>query len=116
MQLGTAIEKIVKPIARAAGMSCLDADGNLKPESGCAKRRDRLNNLTKGNMPNPVVQPTPKPPQPAGKIKLIIQQSGNGGWIVSAFKGAQPSDPNVYANDVDLLAAMPQLIGQPTKV
>jgi hypothetical protein len=42
---GDAIEKAVKPFAVAVGAPCLDKDGRLKPDSGCAKRRDYLNNL-----------------------------------------------------------------------
>jgi hypothetical protein len=45
--LGDIIEALVKPLARALGLSCLDQDGNLRPESGCAKRRDRINRRVK---------------------------------------------------------------------
>ena len=41
--LGDLVEKVAKPIAQALGMDCLDKDGNLKPDSKCAGRRDRMN-------------------------------------------------------------------------
>jgi len=41
--LGDVIEAAVKPIARMLHLPCLDAEGRLKPDSGCAKRRDALN-------------------------------------------------------------------------
>lgn len=44
---GDKVEKLVKPIAKALNLPCLDDDGKLKPESPCAKRRDKLNELTK---------------------------------------------------------------------
>ena len=43
MPLGDMVEAAAKPIAKALHMSCLDEKGNLRPESGCAKRRDSLN-------------------------------------------------------------------------
>ena len=50
MRLGDAIETLAKPIAKALHLGCLDESGELRPESGCAKRRDFLNQLT--NKPN----------------------------------------------------------------
>lgn len=44
--LGDAIERIVKPLAKALKLPCLEASGGLKPESPCAKRRDALNKIT----------------------------------------------------------------------
>jgi len=46
MGLGDIIEILAKPVARALKLSCLDGEGKLKPESGCAKRRDALNRLS----------------------------------------------------------------------
>jgi len=43
--LGDVIEGMVKPIARALRLDCLDEQGKLKPQSGCAQRRDRLNKI-----------------------------------------------------------------------
>lgn len=43
--LGDIVESIAKPIARFFSMKCLDEAGNLRPESNCAKRRDRLNRI-----------------------------------------------------------------------
>ena len=43
---GDAVEKLAKPIAKALRLPCLKKDGSLKPESECAKRRDRLNRLS----------------------------------------------------------------------
>jgi hypothetical protein len=43
MKLGDAIEKAVKPVAQVLNLPCLDQYGNLRPESGCAKRRDSIN-------------------------------------------------------------------------
>lgn len=45
--LGDIVEIVAKPIARALNLPCLDGQGNLKPGSGCAKRRDYLNRITK---------------------------------------------------------------------
>lgn len=44
--LGDKVEAAVKPMAKALKLPCLDEQGNLKPESGCAKRRDALNKLS----------------------------------------------------------------------
>lgn len=44
--LGDIIERMVKPIAKALRLNCLDENANLKPKSPCAKRRDALNKLT----------------------------------------------------------------------
>jgi hypothetical protein len=41
--LGDALERIAKPIARVMRLPCLDQNGKLRPESGCAKRRAALN-------------------------------------------------------------------------
>ena len=42
--LGDVVETVFKPIARALGADCIDPESQtLKPESGCAKRRDNLN-------------------------------------------------------------------------
>lgn len=43
--LGDVVERLAKPVAKALGLGCLDAQGKLKPESGCAKRRDALNRM-----------------------------------------------------------------------
>jgi hypothetical protein len=43
--LGDKVEAIVKPLAKALNLPCLDTGGQLRPESGCAKRRDWLNGL-----------------------------------------------------------------------
>lgn len=45
MKPGTVIEHLVKPIGRTLNLSCYDDQGQLKPESGCAKRRDAINNF-----------------------------------------------------------------------
>jgi len=45
MKLGDAIEQAVKPVAQALNLPCLDANGNLLPQSGCAQRRETLNYL-----------------------------------------------------------------------
>jgi len=46
LRLGDLVEKMAKPIAKALRLDCIDKDGSLKPDSGCAKRRDALNRLT----------------------------------------------------------------------
>jgi hypothetical protein len=43
---GDLVERLAKPLAKALRLSCLDAQGNLKPDSGCAKRKAALNRLT----------------------------------------------------------------------
>ncbi len=43
--LGDRVERFVKPIAVALGLPCLDAQQELRADSPCAKRRDRLNQL-----------------------------------------------------------------------
>ncbi len=45
--LGDLVERAVKPIARLIRSDCLDEHDNLKPDSGCAKRRDWLNGVGK---------------------------------------------------------------------
>ena len=45
MKLGDAISAVATPIAGALGLDCVDEQGNLKPESKCAQRRNKLNNL-----------------------------------------------------------------------
>jgi hypothetical protein len=45
MKLGNAVEKIARPIAQVLNLPCHDETGQLKPESGCAKRRNTLNNF-----------------------------------------------------------------------
>ena len=44
--LGDIVERIAKPIAKALGLPCLDEQNKLRPESPCAKRRNRLNAAT----------------------------------------------------------------------
>lgn len=42
--VGDIVERIVKPIAKALNLPCLDKTTHaLRPESPCAKRRDFLN-------------------------------------------------------------------------
>ncbi len=41
--VGDVIEQIAKPIAVALKLDCLDEKKQLKPESDCAKRRERMN-------------------------------------------------------------------------
>jgi hypothetical protein len=43
--LGDIVEAAAKPIAKALKLPCLDRAGRLKPRSGCAQRRDTLNDL-----------------------------------------------------------------------
>lgn len=43
MKLGDAISMFATPIAGTLGSSCVNDQGQLKPESPCAKRRDKLN-------------------------------------------------------------------------
>jgi hypothetical protein len=40
---GDLVEALAKPIAKAAGLSCLDAGGQLRSGSPCAARRDAMN-------------------------------------------------------------------------
>lgn len=47
--LGDWVERFAKPIARALRLDCLDKEGQLKPESGCAKRRYALNKMFSTN-------------------------------------------------------------------
>ena len=45
MKVGDAISKVATPIARALNMPCIGPITNqLRPESGCAKMRNNLNN------------------------------------------------------------------------
>lgn len=41
--IGSLVEKLAKPIAKALGLPCLDKGGNLNPASPCGRRRDALN-------------------------------------------------------------------------
>lgn len=47
--LGDRIERIVKPVAVALRMPCIDKENQnqLRPESPCAKRRNALNEIGK---------------------------------------------------------------------
>jgi hypothetical protein len=46
--LGDLVASVATPIARALRLPCIDpATKQLRPESGCAKRRDALNRLGK---------------------------------------------------------------------
>lgn len=48
MKLGDAVETVAKPIAKALNLPCLDQQGNLRPESGCGRRKERWNNVNLG--------------------------------------------------------------------
>lgn len=54
--LGDLAERIVKPIARLLNMDCIDKEkaNQLKPESPCAKRRNKMNEKVPFN---PTVKP-----------------------------------------------------------
>lgn len=54
LRIGDRVELFVKPIAKAMNHPCLDGNGQLKPNSPCAKRRDFLN----GNGVREDAQPT----------------------------------------------------------
>jgi len=41
--LGDLVEKIAKPIAKLLRLKCHEKNGTLKPQSPCAKRRNKLN-------------------------------------------------------------------------
>lgn len=41
--LGSLLEMIAKPIAVSLKLKCVDEKGALRPDSGCAQRRDWLN-------------------------------------------------------------------------
>ncbi len=44
MKLGDAISAVATPIARALSLPCIDPETQqLRPESGCSKRKDMLN-------------------------------------------------------------------------
>ncbi len=46
--IGDAISAIATPIARVLGLPCIDPQTKqLRPESGCAKRKAKLNALTR---------------------------------------------------------------------
>lgn len=45
MKLGDLVSTVATPIAGALEMDCVDEFGQLKPESKCAKRIDKLNNF-----------------------------------------------------------------------
>lgn len=45
--LGDKVERAVKPIAIALNLPCLDENKNIRPESGCGKRKKSLNDQTK---------------------------------------------------------------------
>lgn len=42
-RLGDLVHDVVKPVAQVLKLPCLDAQGNLRPESPCGKRRAFLN-------------------------------------------------------------------------
>lgn len=44
LRLGDKVAAVATPVARALGLPCIDpATKQLRPESGCAKRKARLN-------------------------------------------------------------------------
>lgn len=43
VRLGDAVHAVAKPVAQALKLPCLDAKGELRPESPCGKRRAFLN-------------------------------------------------------------------------
>ena len=45
MGVGDMVEVVAKPIARLMGADCLDEQGNLKPDSGCARRKAACNRV-----------------------------------------------------------------------
>jgi hypothetical protein len=47
-RLGDRIERLVKPIAKLLRLPCLDEQHKLRPNSPCARRRDRLNRMGRG--------------------------------------------------------------------
>lgn len=47
LALGDKLSRVATPIARILKLPCIDKNtGKLKPDSGCAKRRDKLNQWT----------------------------------------------------------------------
>lgn len=47
LRIGDAVAAVATPIARVLRLSCIDpATRQLRPESGCAKRKAALNRLT----------------------------------------------------------------------
>lgn len=51
--LGDVVAAVATPIARALHLSCVDpATKQLRPESPCAKRKAKLNNLVLFNRPS----------------------------------------------------------------
>lgn len=53
-RLGDLVAKVATPIARALGLGCIDKrTGQLKPRSGCAKRKNWLNSIAPFTMPLP---------------------------------------------------------------
>src|SRR5215475_5624129 len=48
MQLGDAVSAIATPIAKVLNLDCIDPETNdLRPESGCAKRKQLMNDFSK---------------------------------------------------------------------
>lgn len=59
--LGDAVAAVATPIARALRLPCIDpATRQLRPESGCAKRKARLNKAVPNV--NPLAPPQMQPP------------------------------------------------------
>ena len=57
--LGDVVERLAKPVAKALNLPCLDkSTGRLRPESGCAKRRDRMNKAIPFTHDNDTPDPT----------------------------------------------------------
>jgi hypothetical protein len=44
--LGSALETILRPIAKVLKLNCHDANGHLKPNTPCHERKLKLNALT----------------------------------------------------------------------
>lgn len=63
--LGDAVAAVATPIARALHLPCIDpATKQLRPESGCAKRKARLNAAVPNV--NPLAAPQMQPPGDPG--------------------------------------------------
>lgn len=45
MKLGDIAGTVATPVGRLIGVPCIDGNGNLRPESRCAKRKAWLNNF-----------------------------------------------------------------------
>ncbi len=115
MRTGNAIASVATPIARALGLPCIDPETKqLRPESGCAKMRDNLNNGM--SVQDAIFQRWFKAKQEGEKMKYQVSV------VIEAEKLTEAAQKAEAIGDVLSIQARPeqparqQLAGQPQHI